>query len=409
MSSSGLIDGARRPASAAPPVSPKEHSSGIHFDSVSVAYKGTTVLDSLSLTVEPGEIVAIIGPSGSGKTTALRAVAGFVRPAKGRIRIGSRDVTDLPPYERGIGMVVQNYALFPHMRVEENVAFGLNARRAPKPEIESRVRECLRMVGMGDFARRYPRELSGGQQQRVAIARALAIRPEVLLLDEPLSALDAQIRRNMLDELARLHRALPSLTVLYVTHDQTEALTLADRIAIMRDGKLVSFGPSQGLYRRPPNRFTAEFLGRANLLPVKLGAVHSDGRYARVLFGKTELWAQRLAGLDAGADALLCIRPHEVTLKPINGAGNRIEGMVRSVVWQGDMHSIAFDVEATQLRLTCATHGRAAAAGRADRDPFRGRARRADRPCLTAMRQPSRGRKSRLRFPLAGYGSRRHC
>ena len=351
------LNGAGRPASAVPPAPASPHSSGIHFDSVSVAYKGVTVLDSLSLTVEPGEIVAIIGPSGSGKTTALRAVAGFVRPTQGRIRIGSRDVTDLPPYERGIGMVVQNYALFPHMRVEENVAFGLNARRTPKDEIAGQVRECLRMVGMSDFARRYPRELSGGQQQRVAIARALAIRPEVLLLDEPLSALDAQIRRNMLDELARLHRELPSLTVLYVTHDQTEALTLADRIAVMRDGKLVSYGPSQDLYRRPPNRFTAEFLGRANLLPVKLGAVHSDSRFARVHFGSTELWVQRHAELDVGAEALLCIRPHEVTLQPVNGAGNRIEGVVRSVVWQGDMHSIAFDVDATQLRLTCPPMG----------------------------------------------------
>ena len=352
------LNGTQRPASAAPLASVgKEHSSGIHFDAVSVAYKGNTVLQPLTMTVEPGEIVAIIGPSGSGKTTALRAVAGFVKPASGRIRIGQRDVTDLPPYERGIGMVVQNYALFPHMRVEENVAFGLNARRAPKSEIESQVRECLRMVGMSDFIKRYPRELSGGQQQRVAIARALAIRPLVLLLDEPLSALDAQIRRNMLDELARLHRELPTLTVLYVTHDQTEALTLADRIAIMRDGKLVSFGPSQNLYRQPPNRFTAEFLGRANLLSVQLSASPSEGRFAKVKFGGTELWAQRHPMLQTGAHALLCIRPHEVTLKPVNGESNRIEGIVRSVVWQGDMHSIAFETEGTALRLTCAPLG----------------------------------------------------
>jgi 2-aminoethylphosphonate transport system ATP-binding protein len=251
-------------------------------------------------------------------------------------------------------MVVQNYALFPHMRVEENVAFGLNARRAPREEVAARVRECLRMVGMEDFARRYPRELSGGQQQRVAIARALAIRPQVLLLDEPLSALDAQIRRSMLDELARLHRELPSLTVLYVTHDQTEALTLADRIAIMREGRLVSFGPSQNLYRQPPNRFTAEFLGRANLLPVLLGAIHSDGRFARAQFGSTELWAQHHPDLAPGAKALLCVRPHEVTLQPAAGAGNRIEAVVQSVVWQGDMHNISLDAQGTTLRLTCA-------------------------------------------------------
>jgi 2-aminoethylphosphonate transport system ATP-binding protein len=348
------LDGVQRIAGLAPLAPSRDKASGIGFENVSVAYKGAVVLADLDLVINPGEIVAIIGPSGSGKTTALRAVAGFVRPVRGRIRIGERDVTDLPPYERGIGMVVQNYALFPHMRVEENVAFGLNARRAARADVEAQVRQCLRMVGMQDFARRYPRELSGGQQQRVAIARALAIRPQVLLLDEPLSALDAQIRRSMLDELARLHRELPSLTVLYVTHDQTEALTLADRIAVMRDGRLISFGPSQNLYRQPPNRFTAEFLGRANLLPVLLGAVRSDDRFAQVQFGDTQLWAQHHPKLARGAEALLCIRPHEVTLQPAAGTGNRIEGVVQLVVWQGDMHSISLDAQGTVLRLTCA-------------------------------------------------------
>jgi 2-aminoethylphosphonate transport system ATP-binding protein len=164
--------------------------------------------------------------------------------------------------------VVQNYALFPHMRVDENVGFGLRARRAAATLVRARVAEALAMVGMDAYAGRYPRQLSGGQQQRVAIARALAIRPRVLLLDEPLSALDAQIRRSMLGKLARLHRELPHLTVLYVTHDQTEALTLADRIAILRSGRMVAEGSAQMLYREPPNRFAAEFLGRADLLPV---------------------------------------------------------------------------------------------------------------------------------------------
>ncbi|MDE1992284.1 MAG: ABC transporter ATP-binding protein, partial [Rhizobiaceae bacterium] len=197
---------------AGPASSPASSAKRIRFENVSVAYNGLTVLDSLNLTVNPGEIVALIGPSGSGKTTALRAVAGFVRPASGRILIGDRDVTDLAPYDRDIGMVVQNYALFPHMRVEENVAFGLRARCTAEETIRTRVPEALAMVGMSTYAKRYPRELSGGQQQRVAIARAIAIRPQVLLLDEPLSALDAQIRRSMVDELARLHRDLPSLT-----------------------------------------------------------------------------------------------------------------------------------------------------------------------------------------------------
>src|SRR5579862_1529184 len=263
----------------------------IEFDGVTVAYRGTVVLESLSLDVEPGEILALIGPSGSGKTTALRAVAGFVRPTGGRVSIGDEDVTDLPPYARGLGMVVQNYALFPHLRVDQNVSFGLRAQRASRELIDSRVAECLAIVGMSAYARRYPSELSGGQQQRVAIARALAVRPRVLLLDEPLSALDAQIRRSMVEELARLHRDLPNLTVLYVTHDQSEALTLADRIAIMRDGRLNAFGPSKRLYRSPPNRFAAEFLGRANILPVRLESVDPSTGFSRVRFAGMVLQA----------------------------------------------------------------------------------------------------------------------
>ncbi|NUK89548.1 ABC transporter ATP-binding protein, partial [Streptomyces lunaelactis] len=246
--------------------------SGIRFDRVSVAYGKNVVLDSLDLTVEPGEVMALLGPSGSGKTTALRAVAGFVQPVAGRVLIGDRDVTGLPPHRRGIGMVVQQYALFPHMRVSENVAFGLKAQKAPRREIPGRVAEALEMTGMAAYAGRYPRELSGGQQQRVAIARALAIRPGVLLLDEPLSALDAQLRSGMLAELARLHRELPDVSILYVTHDQVEALTLADRIAVMDRARLRDCGSPQELYRRPRTEFTASFVGNANLLPVTVGS-----------------------------------------------------------------------------------------------------------------------------------------
>jgi 2-aminoethylphosphonate transport system ATP-binding protein len=330
---------------------PPRGGSGIGFEDVTVAYRGNPVLRDLNLTVEPGEILAVIGPSGSGKTTALRAVAGFVRPARGRIRIGQRDVTDLAPHARDLGMVVQNYALFPHMRVEENVAFGLRARRAPEATVRERVEECLRMVGMGQFTGRYPHELSGGQQQRIAIARALAIRPGVLLLDKPLSALDAQIRCSMLEELTQLHRALPDLTVLYVTHDQTEALTLADRIAIMRDGRLVSHGPSRELYRSPPNRFTAEFLGRANLLPVRMESLEEGGRHARVRFGESPLLARAEAQLRPGGACLLCIRPHDLRLEPKGMNGNILAATVLSTLWQGDQLSIAVDAQGTTLRL----------------------------------------------------------
>ncbi|GAA4918215.1 ABC transporter ATP-binding protein [Streptomyces coeruleoprunus] len=307
--------------------------SGIRFERVSVAYGGTTVLDGLDLTVEPGEVMALLGPSGSGKTTALRAVAGFVRPSAGRVFIGGRDVTGLPPHRRGIGMVVQQYALFPHLRVEDNVAFGLKARKTPRGEIRARVAEALEMTGMAGHARRYPRELSGGQQQRVAIARALAIRPGVLLLDEPLSALDARLRSGMLTELARLHRELPDVSFLYVTHDQVEALTLADRIAVMDRARLRDCGTPQELYRTPRTEFTASFVGSANLLPVVVGAdmVSFAGRELKVATGDAA----------PGAAATLCVRPHLVGL----GEGpNALRGRLAEVQWRGSTHRLSVDV-----------------------------------------------------------------
>jgi 2-aminoethylphosphonate transport system ATP-binding protein len=329
-------------------------SNAIRFDAVTVAYRGTVVLDHLTLEVQPGEILALIGPSGSGKTTALRAVAGFVRPTSGRIRIGDVDVTDLPPYSRGIGMVVQNYALFPHMRVTENVSFGLRAQGASRDLIAERVRECLRIVGMESYAHRYPRELSGGQQQRVAIARALAIQPRVLLLDEPLSALDAQIRRSMVEELARLHRDLPDLTVLYVTHDQSEALTLADSIAVMRDGRLNAHGPTGSLYQTPPNRFAAEFLGRANLLPVTIEDAGYANPMAQVRIGGLVLSATPNRSLDKGTQALLCVRPHALSLSPRPDHDNVVPATVREVLWQGDQHVLTVEVAGTVLRVVSA-------------------------------------------------------
>ncbi|MGW1282242.1 ABC transporter ATP-binding protein [Streptomyces sp. NPDC002586] len=307
---------------------------GIRFDSVTVAYDRNIVLDSLDLTVEPGEVMALLGPSGSGKTTALRAVAGFVRPASGRVLLGGRDVTDLPPYRRGIGMVVQSYALFPHLRVDENVAFGLRARKTAKSEIRQRVAEALEMTAMAGYARRHPRELSGGQQQRVAIARALAIRPDVLLLDEPLSALDARLRSGMLAELARLHRELPDVSMLYVTHDQVEALTLADRIAVMDAARLQQCGTPRELYRAPKSEFTASFVGGANLLPVTVG---SGG----VGFAGTELKVDT-GEVVAGARATLCVRPHVIGL----GQGpNRLDGVVREIQWRGATHRLYVEVD----------------------------------------------------------------
>jgi 2-aminoethylphosphonate transport system ATP-binding protein len=325
-------------------------SSTVRFDQVTVAYGGAVVLKPLTLDVAAGEILAMIGPSGSGKTTALRAVAGFVRPASGRIHIGGTDVTDLPPYERGLAMVVQNYALFPHMRVADNVAFGLKARGAAKPLIEERVKDALRIVGMEKFFQRYPRELSGGQQQRVAIARALAVRPRVLLLDEPLSALDAQIRRSMVEEIARLHADLPGLTILYVTHDQSEALTLADRIAILKDGALSAIGRTADLYRRPPNRFAAEFLGRANLLPVVIEEGAPKDGLASVRAGGDRLVVES-DGSPSGARRLLCVRPQHLTLTAEHGYSNRVGGRLREVLWQGELTHLVAEVGDTLMRI----------------------------------------------------------
>ncbi|MFC4603030.1 ABC transporter ATP-binding protein [Rhodococcus kronopolitis] len=314
----------------------------ITFDRVNVAYgrgRGATrALIDFNLRVAPGETVALLGPSGSGKSTALKALAGFVRPVSGGVRLGERDVTDLPPARRGLGVVVQSYALFPHLRVAENVAFGLRSQRVPRAEIGGRVSDALAMVGMSAYGKRFPRELSGGQQQRVAIARALAIRPGVLLLDEPLAALDVKLRESMLTELQQLRAALPDTAMLYVTHDQSEALALADRIAVMRDARLVDVDTAENLWKRPPSSFTAAFLGGANLLPCTVTRV--IGTSALVSVGGTPVTAlapQPAIGRtdwESDSGALLCIRPHAVTLTSPSERGT-LAARVVGGVWRG--------------------------------------------------------------------------
>lgn len=237
----------------------------IELKQIDLSYGSTQVIKGVTLSIEPGEFFAFLGPSGCGKSTLLRLIAGFEHSQRGQVLINGEDVTALPPWERNVGMVFQNYALWPHMTVWKNVAFGLEEHKLPKAEIERRVEAALERVGLRDYAHRRPNQLSGGQQQRVALARTLAIEPKVLLLDEPLSNLDAKLRVHMRQELLALQREL-DVTTIFVTHDQEEANTTSDRIAVLNDGKVQQVGAPMTLYDRPNNLFVAEFLGSANVL-----------------------------------------------------------------------------------------------------------------------------------------------
>jgi iron(III) transport system ATP-binding protein len=248
---------------------------GVTIDHVTFGYGGAPVLEDVSLEVERGQFFAFLGPSGSGKTTLLRLIAGFGTPNAGRVLIGERDVTRLPPWSRNVGLVFQSYALWPHMSVRKNVAFGLERRKLSRAEIEKKVGDALALVGLSAFADRRPAQLSGGQQQRVALARTIVIEPEVLLLDEPLSNLDARLRVEMRVELRQLQRKL-GITAIYVTHDQEDANAVADSIAVLDQGRIQQIGSPIELYDRPVNRFVATFLGTANLIE---GTIEPGGRF----------------------------------------------------------------------------------------------------------------------------------
>ena len=237
----------------------------IEFKSVTKYYNQTHAVDNFNLSISKGEMVALLGPSGCGKTTTLRMLAGFISVSDGQITLDNRDITNVPAHQRNVGMVFQGYALFPHMTVAKNIAFGLEMRRLDQDEIDVQVREALRRVRMEEFADRLPKQLSGGQQQRVALARAMVINPDVLLLDEPLSALDARLRHEVRAEIRQLQREF-GLTTLIVTHDQDEALSMADRLVVMSKGRIEQVGTPAQLYEEPENRFVAEFMGKTNLL-----------------------------------------------------------------------------------------------------------------------------------------------
>jgi putative spermidine/putrescine transport system ATP-binding protein/mannopine transport system ATP-binding protein len=276
-------------------------------------YGGVTAVDEVSMEIAAGEFVTFLGSSGSGKTTTLMMIAGFCEPDSGSIVVGGRDVTRLAPQKRGLGFVFQQYLLFPHMTVWENVAFPLQLRDIPKPELRRRVGETLEMAGLSAMARRRPRELSGGQQQRVALCRALVYRPPVILMDEPLGALDKKLRDQLQTEIKRIQQEL-GLTVIYVTHDQEEALVLSDRIAVMRDGLIDQFDTPQELFERPRTPFVADFLGAANFLPGRLEDQSAEHTLVRLDTGG--LITARSQAVPGGARVRAAVQPGRLALCP---------------------------------------------------------------------------------------------
>jgi iron(III) transport system ATP-binding protein len=275
-------------------------------------------VDDVSLQVAEGEFLTLLGPSGCGKTTTLRMIAGFETATSGRITLGDRDITRLPPQQRGIGMVFQNYALFPHLDVFENVAYGLRATGVARGEVPKRVNEALELVGLADLSKRKVQDLSGGQQQRIAVARAIAPQPRLILLDEPLSNLDAAMRERTRTELRTLLKRL-NMTAIFVTHDQEEAFALSDRIAVMNAGRLQQLGAPEQLYQNPSNLFVAGFMGRANLVRATVKGSQGD-RIACEAAGDTTLIAVPVGSIRAGDEVQLLLRPEWLSLLPRDAA-----------------------------------------------------------------------------------------
>ena len=303
----------------------------LDIENVQKSFAAHAVVKNFNLSVARGEFVSFLGPSGCGKTTTLRIVAGFETPSAGTVSIDGRDVTHLKPNQRQVGMVFQSYALFPNLTVAENIAFGLKVARRPKEEMRNRVAEMLAIIKLPQLGERYPYQLSGGQQQRVALARALAVQPAVLLLDEPLSALDAKIRVSLREEIRSLQREL-GITTVYVTHDQEEALSMSDRIAVMNDGRIEQIGTPFEIYNRPRTRFVASFVGTLNMLEGRV--VDGGGRIA--IDGQEIVAAQGIGDARAGDLRSVALRPEAVSLNG-TGAGNRMEGTIEEVSFLGSV------------------------------------------------------------------------
>jgi putrescine transport system ATP-binding protein len=331
----------------------------VRIDKVTKRFGDFTAVDDVSVDIYRGEFFSLLGGSGSGKTTLLRMLAGFETPDEGRIFIDGADMTGVPPYERPVNMMFQSYALFPHMTVEGNVAFGLRQDRVPKDEIRRRVAEMLELVQLGPFARRRPHQLSGGQRQRVALARSLVKRPKLLLLDEPLAALDRKLREQTQFELVNIQEQV-GVTFIVVTHDQEEAMTMSSRIAVMNRGAIEQVGTPTEIYEYPASRHVAEFIGSINMFEGRVAAVEGDYTLVHTVDETAELYIHQAAGLAPGSPCWVAIRPEKMAIatgpanaEPAAPGRNEARGVVRDIAYLGDVSIYVVDLDGgRQVRAT---------------------------------------------------------
>ena len=307
----------------------------VRFDNVDKSYDGKIlVVKGLNLDIEEGEFVTMLGPSGSGKTTCLMMLAGFETPTHGEIYLDNKVISNIPPHKRGIGMVFQNYALFPHMTVYENLAFPLRVRKIPKDEADKKVDKALSMVSLQGFEARMPMQLSGGQQQRVAVARSLVFDPKLVLMDEPLGALDKNLRESMQYEIKHIHESI-GVTVVYVTHDQSEALTMSNRIAVFNDGKVQQLSSPDKLYEEPVNSFVAEFIGENNTFQGEVTDISKDRCKIKLDSGK-EILANPIRVKSKGEKSIVSLRPERAIIDPEEKMDNKFQGKIEEVIYHGD-------------------------------------------------------------------------
>ena len=315
----------------------------VKFDKVDKSYDGKVlVVKDLNLDIAEGEFITMLGPSGSGKTTCLMMLAGFETPTNGEIYLDGNPISNIPPHKRGIGMVFQNYALFPHMTVYENLAFPLRVRKFSKDETDKKVENALSMVSLTGFANRMPAQLSGGQQQRVAVARALVFDPAVVLMDEPLGALDKNLRESMQYEIKHIHESI-GVTVVYVTHDQSEALTMSNRIAVFNDGKVQQLSSPDKLYEEPVNSFVAEFIGENNTFQGEVEDISND-RCKIKLDSGGEILANPIRVKSKGEKSIVSLRPERAIIDPEEKMDNKFKGKIEEVIYHGDHTRLRLDL-----------------------------------------------------------------